>query len=363
MKIETAYKIGASSAIAMFLYIYFWIFYDSLIQFKTESPFAFVDSFVIPDTYIYHDVLNEGSGLLSIISSTVKNTFVPSAIWYLAGGEWILVLAMNVFFYYLMTGYVIEVCKMYNISYKRIVLLLTFAPVTLFYMVGALKELPTMILLLGFFVNSIRQRYLSVFVIIALLALLRYQIIASIILYILLLARSSSKSLLANAVIAVAVLAGLFPLINDMTTLSNDATELFRQESQGFGIGSIVEQVRDDIIGISSIAVLFRVIQTIFEPLLFFVSSDLINEGVLSVYPVASVLSFLMFTSYFAKFLVGFMSSRLYKSDFMIQKLYTYILTLIVPIAGFSFIHHRYIYPLYPLIIIAVLAHERRKLQ
>jgi hypothetical protein len=41
--------------------------------------------------------------------------------------------------------------------------------------------------------------------------------------------------------------------------------------------------------------------------------------------------------------------------DKNIQTLYFLLLSLIILIGGFSFIHHRYLYPLFPLIIIASL--------
>lgn len=60
-----------------------------------DNGFTFI---IIPDTFLYLDLIDRDNILSSVLSSGVKNTICPSLIWALGQFDWFAVLFINIIF-------------------------------------------------------------------------------------------------------------------------------------------------------------------------------------------------------------------------------------------------------------------------
>ena len=183
----------------------------------------------------------------------------------------------------------------------------------------------------------------------------RYQIGVAILLFVFVdLFKESSFYVTIISLLMVSI---FFPFIKSIYIFSNNDTESYRacygtQDS----FGGVIESVRDTMPIISAFAVFIRVIQDIFEPFFYFIRDQSFSEnGDISVILIVNYVSSLL-TLYF--WLIFF-----YNTIILIKnnvnpvinnlRLFTLSLIAIIPVAGFSFIHHRYLYPFIGLILLA----------
>ena len=166
------------------LIIVSWFYLDYFYPYLITGEWLDLDNgftrIIVPDTFIYERTIDKDNVLMSIIFSSVKNTIGPSLIWFFSGYNWYVVLLLNSIFVWLILLFLEKNLKFYGVNSKKIysvVVVFSLLPSTTFYMIGSLKELPTMLFLLMilFFANT--KKWILLGLAILLLILFRYQFI------------------------------------------------------------------------------------------------------------------------------------------------------------------------------------------
>jgi len=317
-------------------------------------------SIIIPDTLIYAAVINPDDPFLSVINCGIKNSLGPSMLWYLSNFNWYAVTVINWFFILGIVIYMEKIAVHYGLnklSTQLMVVLFLILPATIYYSIGALKELPMMFLLLFFLHGRLSRSKFQMIFAAVFLVLFRYQLIVILLLVSML--SFKNKLQLVFGTLLVLFVASVYPLMSGIDILSTEATTLYREQ---YGIpgslGEYIENIRGNYFIISVIGVLVRTAQSIFEPIITYMRQLSFHEGSsLSVFSVVQVFTILIILPYFLLFFKKVQKFfRLGSNvDPDIQYIYTLLVLSLVLIGGFSFIHHRYLYPFFPLIMIASL--------
>jgi len=343
------------------LYIIF--FKESLVNGEWISTNGYA-RIIIPDTLLYSDIVDDNNIIESITLSGVKNTFVPSFLWIISGFDWFNMLFINIGFVYLITYYMERLANQYDIPWRKaqlaIVIFLAL-PTNIYYSIGALKELPMAALLLASLYYFNLRRFKLALLMVVLLIMVRYQI--AIVIFLLFISSISNKTMRASFIILL-LLSAIYPLLNSLDILSQDATQSFRMDwGVANSIGSKIENIRNNYFLLSTFAVIVRCFQSLFEPIIgFFQSFTFYEYKDLSISLITHIPSNIIMLPYiylFFKKLVYIVYIDKIIID-KVQTIYALLLILIVLIGGFSFIHNRYLIPVYPLMIIASLIPYKR---
>ena len=318
---------------------------------------------VIPDTFIYKNIVDPSDFTQSIIISGVKNTIGPSFIWMAANENWVLVSLINSLLLFLALRYQIKIASVFCISMRRVVIItfvLSLIPATIYYSVGSLKEIATMTFLLGFYYHYIKGQYIKWISCAIIVVLFRYQMIGIVFLF--LFCDQFKKRALLAAFIILFFISATYPYIANLVVFSADAANIYREGQEGT-TGAYVEFVRANIPIFSMLAVIIRVIQSIFEPLLSLISEpSFYEDGDLSVISVVNVISFaamfIFWICYFKKIIFSFSNPFSLRKDVM--RLYMLSMLYVVPVGGFSFIHHRYLYPITAIVLLISVVDKTR---
>jgi len=132
---------------------------------------------IIPDTFFYQQI-GLSSEFSDWWSSGIKNSFGPSAIWWLGRNNYTLVMVLNLAMLSRIPFYFVRICESVGIEKKRarsVALVATFLPASLYHLFGGLKEVPTMLLLLGAIDARGRQKNAAACLWAGLLAIFRFQ--------------------------------------------------------------------------------------------------------------------------------------------------------------------------------------------
>ena len=315
---------------------------------------------LIPDTFIYKSIIDTDNVWLSIILSGVKNTIGPSFIWYAAQFDWFIVLFINVVIIWFIFVFFEKNLNYYGVSPRvaqHTMLVFALLPSTSFYAIGALKELPTMLLLLMLVYFYNRRRLFIVLWVSVALIFFRYQLIV-ILLGTVAITRFNNRSF-RFSLFAIIALSLIYPVIISFGMLEMEAVERFRS-SQTETYGAIIENIRNNYYGFSFFAIVVRVLQTLFEPMFGFIPNPIeyfYEEGMFSIFRFVQVSTILIMMPYIYK--TVFKMINLYRLDGYlhnsINALYVIILLSFFLVGGFSFIHHRYLVTFFPLIMIAAI--------
>lgn len=320
---------------------------------------------IIPDTFLYAALVDEDDLVNSMFFSGVKNSIGPSTIWYIAGFNWYAVSLINVIFLYLITVYIEKNCQFYGVNKTAMrwsVLLFIASPATVFYSVGALKEFPMMLsILMALYYFNKKARGLAIFAAL-MLVILRYQMI--VILLLVAVFSGFKNKILSRIVVLLLAAAAAYPALEGLGFLAPGATEFFREEyGQQGGLGTVVEYVRSNVFVVSAFAVLIRTMQSFFEPILTVLGrGSFFVDGSFSVFDFVQFFTLLMFLPFFWWFLSEsiFILRHGRRISKEVQVLYGLIVASFILVGGFSFIHHRYLYPFFPLLLIAGLIPRTR---
>jgi hypothetical protein len=318
---------------------------------------------VIPDTFIYKYLLSEELSLFEISVAGIKNIIGPALIWHLAFSNWFLVATLNCLMLLSLLFYVIKLCKHFKVPPARtqfIVLALGLMPTMTYFSIGALKELPTLLAITAFYFHFIRQQTIRWMLMVLILLLFRYQLI--VVLAIFYFVDRYSKNSLRTSIILLLAISMSYPLLNNMNIISAETTALYREES-GSSTGGLIEGVRSSVPVASAIAIAIRVVQSILEPLVpapdtyWFFEGDSIS--VLAIVYIASLLLMLPFwwqtaTASYRVILAATPISR------DLASLYSLIFLYVTFVGGFSFVHHRYLFPITALVMIGASARNMR---
>lgn len=336
---------------------YLNFFHQSLLMKDVENVNGFT-RFVIPDTILYAELLDLDNPIDSLLSSGVKNSIGPGFLWAAAGKSWYCMLAINLAITFFIISFFKKICLDVFLTKRLVqtgVLVLLCSPFMIYYQIGALKELPMMLFMLIIVHEWMTRKWSLFFLAVLFLILFRYQMSIVLILTLFFMCFKKNGFRVCLAVLGLA--ACLYPALSSISVLSIDATQYYR-ESNGFqgSFGGWVESVRVDFYGLSLFAVIFRVFQTLFEPIILITGRMSFFEGMsFSVYDFIQFVTAVFYIFFvFRMLLNGLILLRYpkYVSDEIVF-LYVFIFTSLFLICGFSFIHHRYSFPFFPLMLIA----------
>ena len=345
-------------------------YYQYFSQFLNEDQYTNANGFtrlIIPDSFLYKAIIDDQLIFQSIFFSGVKNTIGPSFIWFIASNNWVSVAFINTVFIFFTLRYLIKIADELKLPVNKsyyLVFIIATLPSTLFFSVGALKEIPCLFGVVAFFYNYIKQKRVAYVFFLLFLILFRYQLAFPFVCF-MIFDRFKEKSLFMSLIFLTGV-SFFFPLLQ-LDLLSKDAVILFRESNNSEGsIGNIIENIRSGIPGLSVFAVLIRNIQSIFEPIFTFLRApNFYDEGDIDIYRLSQFLAIIILFTYWIQFIIGIInvSRNLKFYEQNIIRLYSICILIIIPTAGFSFIQHRYIYPITGLLIVsAMCTSEKRKI-
>ena len=351
----------ASAAIVLAAILYTKIFYEALIS---EDWYS-VDGFrriVIPDTFLYKNLLESEASIYLIAFSGIKNSIGPSLIWFLAGMNWYVVVLINAVFVYISLKYLVQIGSYFYLHIHPIfifIILLGVMPTAIYYSIGSLKELPMICSFTGFFYHYLKRQKVLWVTFFLLLVFFRYQIFIPLIIFVVL--GKYSRRPLRVSIFLVIFISSIYPYIRSLNIFSLDSILLYREDSLDTS-GALIELIRDEIPGLSSIAILVRVIQSVFEPILIFIKNPTIFEdGGLSIYTASGLPEALVMAPFWILAGIGIMREVVACKEGSrdIQKMYALIVLFAIPVGGFSFIHHRYLFPITGIVMMAGLVTAR----
>jgi hypothetical protein len=314
---------------------------------------------IIPDTFIYYDIINFNNPIYSILESTVKNTIGPSFIWYITDGNWIETILINSFFVYISLYFFEKIAIELGSDRKSMLIgmtILAICPSTIYYSIGALKELPTVCFTLAFLYYYITSKKIKLCFFAFLLFLFRYQFVFIFLLFFFFEYLDVKKSF-----IILILIAFLFPAFKHFNMLGYESSLTYRLDSGNLdSLGYWVEYVRNNIFVLSFFGILVRIFQSLFEPFLAFLHSfSFYENNLLSVIKIILFSSLILFTPYiycfFKNFIFFAFAERKIKAIFIFICISTYF------IGGFSFIHHRYLVFIFPLMILLCISFSLKK--
>jgi hypothetical protein len=346
--------------------IYILKFETSLLSKEWQNVGKFT-RIIIPDTLLYRIIADDYEILSGDVFNSGKNMLAPVVLWKMVAGNYYLALLVNIFFLFGIIKTYFEVQKLLNLQNSLInpIVMLFSSPVIIFYSIGMLKELPSAFLLLLITKNYLKGKNILFIVSGILLVAVRYQYGLYIIL--LLINRFFKRVTAKSKAIAIVALLFLYPAYRSNFMFQSETSALYRQEFKTDTIGGRVEEIRDNIYFLSFGAIIFRALQSTFEPLItLFKDSLLFEDGCLSLNHLVEII----FSLGSVPILINFFrfSGAVIVSD-QIRSNYDLsfdVLAMLILTGGLSFIHYRYTMPLMPLIFLfggakRVVANSNRK--
>lgn len=356
---KITYKIFFSFLFFFILSIAYYNFFSIYLEQDQFTNILGFTRVVIPDTFIYKSVLDDTSNIFqSIIISSVKNTIGPSLIWALVLKNWTIVILFNTLILLISIKRLIRIAKILNLnySYLNLVFIILFLPITLYFSIGSLKEIPCFFGLISFFYFYIKRNNFKLLLYFFFLFIFRYQLAFPLLCFIIF--DNFKLNILYFSVLFLSITSIFYPLFS-FNILANDATAIFREGSEtNSNLGTIIENIRSTIPGLSFIAIIFRCIQTIYEPLFtFYKTFSFMEDNSLNIFSlfqfISTIILFPIWFIFFKKIIIILKDKFTYERN--IIRLYSFCILFIIPTAGFSFIQTRYLYPIIGLLILATL--------
>jgi hypothetical protein len=341
------------------------IFYEALISGDMHGMPGFA-RIAVPDTFLYLDLFKIFSQSDSIfVASNVKNSQGPVSLWYLANGNWYVIAAINSFLVFLSMVFVFRIIQHFEIKFSKLSLTFIYigiTPILVYYSIGSLKEIPSLLGLLGFFYYYLKKQRIGWIFFTLVLIFFRYQLIFPITAF-LVIDKIFRHHPLKISIVCLLIIASLYPLISVLNIFSNNATEIFRAD-QAYTIGALVEEVRNRIPFMSAVAVLVRVFQSIFEPILTLIKNPTFYESDgFSIYICYNFFQNLVLSPYWFLTIVGIIRAffKRKQSNRDMDRIYAFLACYMITVGGFSFISHRYLFPISGLILIGGLFEIHRQ--
>ena len=342
--------------------LYLGFFFTDISVNKFERLDSGFTDIVITDTIKYYKLASSENLNIALIIASIKNALVPSIIWFLADLNWYYVLLINLIMHSFILLLIQKNLELFLVTKRGIIramLVYSILPATTYYSIGALKEIPQIMLLLAIVYFSNTNRLVFLFLTVLCISIVRYQLIVFLP-FILLSLKFRNGRVLSLAVLFAGLM--FYPLFASTGILEYGAVKEFRALNSG-GIGRIVEDWRENYIIISLIAVLIRAVQSLAEPLLILIGNPMnyfYFNGYIEVFNIIQLSTFIILSPYiyFLIFRMPLLKSKCLPIQFRkpLFFLFGFILTYLILVGGLSFIHHRYIYPVLPLCIVLSIA-------
>lgn len=332
-------------AFASFSY-YFLIIQDSYDVFSSDGRFSRI---IIPDTFIYKSYGESQNTIITTLD--IKNYIGPAFLAYVMKDIPYGDIIINILFIGIVGIYFIKILKLLNINSTLPLLILFLNPESIYYSQGFLKEIPSLLFVTMFAYYFLKKKYVYLVPIILAAGIFRYQI--GLILILILCMEIFPKYKFKILHLFLFLLFALLPVVYIYLV----PAELYYLYSAGseippLGIGSIIFSSLQNIPLFGYVGIPIRILQNLFEPFprvpLFYG-----GEGIINLYFVTMLISlFIMVFFYIIFFKSSFffilgkyrnkMSEPLYRLLFIIL-----IFAILASIN--SFVHHRYMYPIVPL--------------
>ena len=337
-------------------FIFLYVFGESLENGVWEDVFGFT-RIIVSDTLLYLSISEAQSVPEFLLLSVIKNSIAPSLVWWVFQQNWYLVSVFNAILFFFVLVYTRRLILLLDPAQKSkmypIAVVLTV--VCTYYSVGSLKEIPTLLGFTAVVYHFLAKQKAQALLWFALLVGFRIQF-SYLIPAVYLLSRIN-KNPFRLTLISIAVVGVFFPLLSWLQVFTFDAVEIFRAGSgESSSIGAVVEHARAHIIGVSLLAIMVRVMQSILEPLVLFLSRlSFLEDGDLQLYHLHAfiVLMLLMWSwvmIFFKRFWLISDPAGRYAS---FGTLYSFLAIAVVAMGGMSIISHRYLIPTYALLLVA----------
>lgn len=333
-------------------FLYVFKFETSFLAREWEKVGKFT-RIIVPDTLLYRIIADDYEISNGDVFNSGKNMLVPVLLWKMVAGNYYLALLVNIGFLFGIIKTYFDVQKLLNLQnpLRNSIVVLFSSPVIIFYSIGMLKELPSAFFLLFVTKNYLKGRNILFIFSSMLLVAVRYQYGSYIVL--LLSHRFFKRFTARSKAIVFFALMVFYPAFKGNFVFQSEATALYRQEFKTDTIGGRVEEIRDNIYVLSSGAIIFRTLQTVFEPLItLFKNSLLFEDGYLSlnhlvetIFSLGSIPVMINFLRLSGAVIVGNQIRSNHDLSFD-------VLIMLILVGGFSFIHYRYIMPFMPLIFL-----------
>ena len=330
------------------------------------------NSIIIPDSYIFQRVaesiandqivvLVAGSDTATEFknvnyfygilwwASRVQNTIVPSLFWAISNYSWniatyinsILVLITSIYIFLLSTKIGIKKHSAYYISVVYILL-----PITLYNSIGFVKEIPTAAFITIFVYHFINKQKAVALLFAMLLVLTRYQLFAVIVLFYFV---SILRKPIIFTIIILFIISAIYPSI-DFNILASNAADTFRkQHVSTLNVGALIEQIRNEIPIASFLAILIRVMQSVYEPIITLIlnrTNPQFNNVLVLSYLISNIVLVNMWTK---SLIYVFIKKNL---DRNMSLIYSIFIIYVILVGGFSFISHRYLFGIIPIMMV-----------
>jgi hypothetical protein len=363
-------KITFSFCLALGSFAVSFLYYSFFAEALNSQEWLDVKGFtriIIPDSFLYRDLIDKDNILDSLLQSNVKNAIGPSLIWIIAQSDWVLTLffnAMVLFATLLYTSGIAKILGVKNSSARYSMVLLAFLPSTVYHSVGALKEIPSMLFVTGFFFHYLKQERFQCFFYAVMGVMFRSQVLF--VLGIFFVSDKFHKKPLLCAVSILLLISAIYPILN-VSLFASEASQIYREDqisaSGGGSLGALVEGVRGSVPILSIFAILFRVLQSIFEPFIsFWNQKGFLEQDSISLIYLIYFVSLALILRHWLVFLkntIVLLFNPVSVSENII-KIHLICLSFVFPVGGFSFIHHRYLYPVTALILIVGDVHKSK---
>lgn len=343
-----------TAAVLAYALVILGVFGHALANGEWEHLFGFT-RIVIPDTLLYLQIAQARSVTEFLLLAAVKNSIAPSLVWFLLYKNWYLVTLFNALCFSLVLVYTRRILLLLDPEQRRkfpsIAVVLTIA--CSYYAVGSLKEIPTLLGLTAFVYCFLTQQRARAVLWFAFLLAFRFQFA-----YLVLgayLATKLRRNPFRMTLLTLAVIGAIFPLVSLLQVFTPGALSNLRLAAAGNSVGSLVEYVRSHMLGLSLIAILIRIGQSILEPLVLLVRTRSFYEaGSLSLFHVHSMLILVVTFAAWMRACFGrfyrMASVRGRETDFGI--LYSFLAIATFAIGGTGLISQRFLFPVLALLLI-----------
>ena len=240
------------------------MFHD-LLEFGETEGYGYI-GIIQSDAIHYRDIFLSSSIQL-YLDAQVKNSVVPAMIWWVLDGDWYVATFLNVALLFITSLYLKKIANYLQINIgNKIIFFVILLPETLLYLIGVLKEIPTLLFFSAVTYYFLQKRWVMFSVALILLASFRYQFIFCIGLFLVvdkLFKYNSIKFLVALFIL----LAAIYPLlVANVPGLGLENAQIYAALRNGLGIGQTIDDIQFNVYGVSIFATVIKFFQMIVEP-------------------------------------------------------------------------------------------------
>ncbi len=332
-----------------FAFLYVFAFIDILDNGETVGH-GF-QAIVQSDTMLFKDIFQNFKADL-YLEANVKNTILPVYIWTAINGNWYISVVLNLL---MLVGVIYFLGKIAELSEIKMVfkkmLFLILLPETFIYLIGILKEIPTLFFFTATAFFFLKKNWVIFFIFFAFLILFRYQFAFCVALFIfgnIFWGKNNIRFLF----VLFAFLSASYPfLVNNFQVLGQEDAKLYREMGAGLGIGGIVETIQTNIYGLSFFATLVKFFQMMVEP---WPLPNLFDNSGINVIAIFYSISAIIWLPIWYKYFKNV--AKVIKNPAIMTPnqnlLFCLSFSFLIMVALNSFVHHRYLYPGMGLILI-----------